>query len=217
MTASQIAKCPTCAKALAQHVILDIVVDECTRCGGIWFDAGELDNLVTNQIEETARDDSDLNEVHLPCPLDSNPLLMAKVDDVTLHTCIACGGLWLDGLSVNTLLGVLPSTAEEPENQQVNCAGCGQPTHRDKAAFRFDDYWCEACVVAGDYPGSSGKTLANQRTEMALTLGRETRRLHAAKANSEGLKALSTRITPGTRGLKVEFGLLNWLVRKIRG
>ncbi len=216
MTASQTAKCPSCAKTLAQHIVHDVVVDECTRCGGIWFDVGELDTLAHGQLEDVAREDSDFTEAHLPCPLDSNPLLMAKIDDVTLHTCIACGGLWLDGLSVNTLLGVFRPSGDQTDAVFVHCAGCGRHTHPNQAAFRFEDYWCEACVVAGDYPGSSGKTLATQRAEMALSLGRETRRLHAAKANREGLKALNTRITPGTRGLKVEFGILNWLVRKIR-
>jgi Zn-finger nucleic acid-binding protein len=211
-------KCPACQRDLKQHVIEDITVDECKRCGGIWFDAGELDALSPSHIEGIAKEEADFNEDLLGCPVDSNPLLQATLDGVTLHTCMACNGLWLDGLSVDTLLGVLRISDVELQKQNVRCAGCGNVTHRSQSAFRFDSHWCETCVIAGDYPGGTGRTLAKQRTEMALSIGKETQRLQAAKENREGLKALNTQIAVvGSRGLKADFQLMAWLVQKIRG
>ena len=216
-TGTQMLKCPTCQKDLIQHIIEDVVVDECERCGGIWFDDGELDSLSPTQLEAEARDQADFSDDLLACPADSNPLLQATLDGVTFHTCMACNGLWLDGLSVNVLLGVLPQSPDEHQAQDVTCAGCGKRTPREKTAFRFDSHWCEECVIAGDYPGGTGKTLAKQRAEMVLSLGRETQRLHAAKTNNAGLKTLNKPVTMGSRGLHVQFGLLGWIARKIRG
>lgn len=209
--------CPACHKGLTQHIIEDVVVDECQRCGGIWFDDGELDALAPSHIESVARDQADLSEDLLECPVDSNPLLQATLNDLTFHTCMACSGLWLDGLSVDTLLGVLRTNEIEPEEQEVICAGCGKIAPRSRSAFRFNSHWCETCVIAGDYPGGTGRTLAKQRADMALSMGKETQRLHAAKVNREGLKALNTHIAVGSRGLKADFKLMAWLVQKIRG
>ncbi len=207
--------CPVCQKSLTQHVIEDVVVDECKRCGGIWFDDGELDALSPKHIEAIAKDEADFDEDLLACPVDSNPLLQATLNGVTFHTCMACNGLWLDGLSVNILLGVLP-TDREHQSETVNCAGCGKRTERAKSALRFESYWCEACVIKGDYPGGTGKTIAQQKAEMALTICRETQRLNAAKSTGEELKTLNNPIRVGHRGLDFQFGFLSWIVRKVR-
>jgi ribosomal protein L37AE/L43A len=34
--------CPRCAKPLVQRSFGDVIVDSCTNCHGVWFDAGEL-------------------------------------------------------------------------------------------------------------------------------------------------------------------------------
>lgn len=38
-------QCPTCAVEMDEVRKLDIIVDSCSRCGGIWLDRGELDKL----------------------------------------------------------------------------------------------------------------------------------------------------------------------------
>jgi Zn-finger nucleic acid-binding protein len=35
-------KCPTCGVELQRGQIDSVVVDECPRCNGAWFDGGEL-------------------------------------------------------------------------------------------------------------------------------------------------------------------------------
>ena len=48
--------CPQCANALAPRQLGQIAVDECRHCGGIWFDAGELEayrmSVVGSQVPE---------------------------------------------------------------------------------------------------------------------------------------------------------------------
>lgn len=38
-------KCPKCSTEMDEIRKLDVVVDSCSRCGGMWLDAGELDEL----------------------------------------------------------------------------------------------------------------------------------------------------------------------------
>lgn len=39
-------RCPKCGAALKEKKIVDVVVDECSGCKGIYLDAGELELLV---------------------------------------------------------------------------------------------------------------------------------------------------------------------------
>lgn len=39
-------KCPKCGSDLKETMQSNIAVDVCTGCGGVWFDAGELDTLL---------------------------------------------------------------------------------------------------------------------------------------------------------------------------
>ena len=39
-------RCPKCGGALAEKKIVDVVVDECPGCKGIYLDAGELELLL---------------------------------------------------------------------------------------------------------------------------------------------------------------------------
>lgn len=38
-------KCPKCGHDLAERQMGSISIDECTNCGGLWLDAGEIDLL----------------------------------------------------------------------------------------------------------------------------------------------------------------------------
>lgn len=43
-------KCPKCGESLKERSFQKIEIDQCTGCGGIWLDAGELE-LVANKDE----------------------------------------------------------------------------------------------------------------------------------------------------------------------
>ena len=43
-------KCPKCGESLKARSFQKIEIDQCTGCGGIWLDAGELE-LVANKDE----------------------------------------------------------------------------------------------------------------------------------------------------------------------
>jgi len=45
-------RCPKCGHAMAEETLDAVKVDRCTYCEGIYFDAGELDELFLRKDEE---------------------------------------------------------------------------------------------------------------------------------------------------------------------
>ncbi|MEY2713956.1 MAG: hypothetical protein RIT24_299 [Planctomycetota bacterium] len=41
--------CPKCGGKMAEKKLENVMVDQCTACGGIYFDAGELELLVKHE------------------------------------------------------------------------------------------------------------------------------------------------------------------------
>ena len=46
-------KCPKCGSDLKEIKYQDVAIDECTDCGGIWLDHGELELLARAEARET--------------------------------------------------------------------------------------------------------------------------------------------------------------------
>jgi Zn-finger nucleic acid-binding protein len=41
--------CPKCGGKMAEKRFESVMIDECTACGGIYFDEGELDILIKHE------------------------------------------------------------------------------------------------------------------------------------------------------------------------
>jgi Zn-finger nucleic acid-binding protein len=90
----------------AQNISLDI--DQCSACGGVWFDPGELDKYYEAGLQAfpapaasvAAAAALDAKTGRCPrCP-DAPPLAHqpGRYDpSVTLDACAKCGGTWVDG------------------------------------------------------------------------------------------------------------------------
>ena len=106
--------CPKCLTAtLAEFKLEGVAVDRCSRCDGIWFDAQELSQLLTEDarlVAELRRGSvSELADAKKGrCPRDSADLLRiySAIDrSVTLDACADCHGIWLDGGEFEKLFG----------------------------------------------------------------------------------------------------------------
>ncbi len=42
-------KCPRCDGSLAETTIEKVVIDMCDKCGGVWLDSGELEQLTKTE------------------------------------------------------------------------------------------------------------------------------------------------------------------------
>ena len=108
--------CPKCPSEtlVNSNYLGDIPLDHCPACGGIWFDKGELEALLS-QSQGLASSDFNLitpKPVGGACPRCNkqmprgglvNPLLL-------VDKCQDCGGIWLDGRELELLKKLLNLT-----------------------------------------------------------------------------------------------------------
>jgi len=102
-------KCPACGNNLSQLVAASVVLDPCNGgCGGIWFDAFELQKVeaaqeVTGDVEIKIPRDPSVQvdqKARRHCPKCPDVILMrhfySKKRQVVVDECPSCGGFWLD-------------------------------------------------------------------------------------------------------------------------
>jgi Zn-finger nucleic acid-binding protein len=99
-------KCPKCrSETLLEFKIEAVAVDRCSSCNGIWFDAQELSQVLSEDAKlvaslRTGAGIAQLNGKKGICPRDDSELLRvySSVErSVILDACGECGGVWLDG------------------------------------------------------------------------------------------------------------------------
>lgn len=118
--------CPVCLgvqmTTLRPDPALDLVLDHCERCGGIWFDEGEVDLLRRSTTQALAtrvrlNDNAWVMQCHachaamsrhvgqcpacgwkneLQCPVCERPLAPVIRDGLKLDICRRCRGAWFD-------------------------------------------------------------------------------------------------------------------------
>ena len=105
--------CPVCKNAMIVLELAEVEVDYCTDCGGIWFDAGELELLLgnsqqTKQLLDSFKIDSSSTEKRRKCPICLKKMQKIVVGPSTppllIDKCARGDGLWFDkGELKNTL------------------------------------------------------------------------------------------------------------------
>lgn len=90
----------------------ELHVDKCFVCGGVWFDKGELDKYLTDQINVIDSPalggglDEKLGEKKGNCPrchIRMKKTAAPKDADMTLDLCEQCHGVWLDSTEIDRL------------------------------------------------------------------------------------------------------------------
>lgn len=98
-------RCPKCQSTMAPVTVVDIEVDRCTSCGGLWFDlleaedlkdSGKAEQLDTGNPATGDRYDQ-VGLIH--CPVDGEPMIR-MVDkaqpELWLESCPVCYGTFFD-------------------------------------------------------------------------------------------------------------------------
>lgn len=115
---SQARKCIKCSCPQESIDIFGVAIDRCPKCGGLWLDGGEIEQL--NEQRNARRDDAGLEEAiarlakrdsggptpvvpsgeqvvrSTPCPACSGKLTSVLFAGSTIEQCNACHGLFLD-------------------------------------------------------------------------------------------------------------------------
>jgi len=111
--------CIKCNTQLELHTILNVEIDLCPGCGGMWLDEGEI-----KQLAQTPRDAlSEMNKlesgrpgggapdvVDVPCPACSGKLLIAVFGPTSIEHCSGCGGVFLDRGELEKAMRLVDST-----------------------------------------------------------------------------------------------------------
>jgi Zn-finger nucleic acid-binding protein len=98
-------KCPKCGAQMSTADVGGVTIDRCPTCGGMWFDAMELDKvLASREVREAAKKLDSLppakeSRERMHCPRDKGWLIrMAALGQPHVHyeSCKVCGGAFLD-------------------------------------------------------------------------------------------------------------------------
>ncbi len=109
--------CAKCTGTLIHLMMGEVELDRCDRCHGIWFDRGELDQVLSDgdvQLPAASYVDSGastgpsaVDRVPGNCPRCQQAQLgrvpSVVVDDLAYDECPKCRGVWLDSGELSTL------------------------------------------------------------------------------------------------------------------
>ncbi|MFH2009786.1 MAG: zf-TFIIB domain-containing protein [bacterium] len=103
--------CPKCKVEMSAHTVVGIEVDKCPDCEGIYFDQGELDQLLTQGAPEgtdnpeysAISDQKDMELGTCPrCDQEMEPYLGPR--NLRLDRCNDCNAVFLDQGELSELL-----------------------------------------------------------------------------------------------------------------
>ena len=94
-------QCPRCYEEMKKENMSvfgpDIEVDTCPKCGGTWFDPGELGRAIGKTLGDyLTKHIGTKSESQLICPRCGSLMDLEYADDVEVDSCLKCGGAWLD-------------------------------------------------------------------------------------------------------------------------
>lgn len=111
--------CPACKGVVVVVEYQSIELDYCTKCYGVWFDAGEL-SLLTERLslqgagltvnEIASLPEKKVAEKPRRCPIcrkNMKKVTIGSAPEVLVDVCARGDGLWFDGGEVGQILGQL--------------------------------------------------------------------------------------------------------------
>lgn len=130
--------CPTCKHDMIVVEQNKIELDYCTNCHGVWFDAGELELLLSSlglKDEHSFLDgifnlpEAQCEEKKRKCPICSKKMMkkyIGKHAEILVDICKRQDGLWFDGGELSCLIksiGTIPSVSRDSQEQVLGFIG----------------------------------------------------------------------------------------------
>lgn len=105
--------CPVCDKTMHLVYFFDIELDFCRLCGGLWFDGGEMEKVLSKRnvprrltvplaYDLTQRK---VEEGKRLCPRCKDTMKVMKYKEVNVDICLRCQGIWLDRYELAQIMG----------------------------------------------------------------------------------------------------------------
>lgn len=126
--------CPVCKADMIIVEYHDIELDFCSKCRGVWFDAGELELLFILEKNKNAgtfiegirhKPKAETSEVKRKCPICGTRMDKKDIGGqpkVIIDACVKGHGLWFDGGEVVQLADQMKKTGHitsESDNEAV--------------------------------------------------------------------------------------------------
>jgi len=105
--------CPVCRDAMITLELHDVEIDHCLGCGGIWLDAGELEQLLEDSDQaalllRTFKKQDHPKEALRRCPICLKKMIKTVVGPsdapVLIDSCLRHHGLWFDHGELDDIL-----------------------------------------------------------------------------------------------------------------
>ncbi|MGV8123005.1 MAG: zf-TFIIB domain-containing protein [Candidatus Xenobiia bacterium LiM19] len=105
--------CPVCRKDMEATSYMELQLDWCRLCGGLWFDGGEVEKLTTyKNIPKrlTHPIAYDYSEKKIPegerlCPRCMDRMKVIDYQNVKVDVCTKCRGIWFDRYELAKTIG----------------------------------------------------------------------------------------------------------------
>jgi Zn-finger nucleic acid-binding protein len=111
--------CIKCDEKLKLHTILDVEIDLCPGCGGMWLDDGEIKQLSQRasdalsemeKLEKGGASGNAKNVIDTPCPACKGKLMIVSFGPTNIEHCSGCGGVFLDRGELEKAMKLVDST-----------------------------------------------------------------------------------------------------------
>lgn len=128
--------CPRCREAMTVVQNRRAVIDRCASCKGTFFDQGEMIRLLGESADPKywlqAASSSQVGVSEIDCPRCTTGMALRKLAaadlQVEIDHCGACGGLWLDGGEVDTVMRIGARQLARAKGEQAKpSAGAAAP------------------------------------------------------------------------------------------
>ena len=176
-------------------------MDLCPGCGGVFLDPSEFDALIARRFEGKPLESmfavmSAEVDAPLACPSCATSMHQVVYDDIEIDRCPECEGIWIDGGERRAFAQRAEAAAAPPPVELVECGGCGRSAERRLCARRMDAYWCEACVVAGNWPAPEAAMVgvAQMRRDAAMALAKGKVKQAHSRENTKRRKKSAERM-----------------------
>jgi len=114
--------CPKCRTVLKRDEYQGIEIDKCPNCGGMWFDADELDDLEDQAFSVDNLKGSLIHyavETNWPCPHCGKFLkkFQYRLYSLELEYCESGDGFWLDAGEAERVLEIMAQREKDMERK----------------------------------------------------------------------------------------------------
>ncbi|MFZ5444504.1 MAG: zf-TFIIB domain-containing protein [Myxococcota bacterium] len=152
--------CPDCGTHLRPFWVPsrkggeELELDRCNDCGGVWFDAGELQQATGRAVTTRA------TETDRACPACHYPLREGSMGGVAVETCARCGGTFLEARDLDAVARRTPER-RTPGGTGFVCDACGTRKPFSEAQATLTGLECAACARAHAAPPASEEQRAS--------------------------------------------------------